>query len=536
MNEAAEIIVVEKDEHVSFANCGLPYYIGGEITERKKLLVADANMLRKRFRIDIRERTEAMSIDRTRKVVRVQNHLTGEHYDLSYDKLILAPGATPIVPEFARQASKNVFTLRNMADTDRIKAYVDGQLARGQFNAVIVGAGFIGLEMAEQLRRRGANVSVVELQPQVLPLLDQEMAHVAEVELRSHEISLHLGSPLESIQYDGDVATQVTLAAGKQLPVDLLLFGIGVVPGTKLAVDAGLSLGKTGGITTNAFGQTSDPDIYAVGDAAEYVYAPTSQPMRVPLAGPANRSGRIAGEHAATDRSLAMAPVLGTSIVRIFDLAIAMTGLTEKLAKKFNIEATSVLISANHHAGYFPGARQLILKLIFSPTTRRVLGAQAIGAEGADKRIDIIATLISLQGTVDQLADLDLCYAPPFGSAKDPLHMAAFAAVNHLNAVVRFCPTSSNLAGRQVIDVRTPAEVSTGILPGAIHIPLDELRARIHELDRLKPTTVICASGLRSYIAARILIQSGFTDVCSLTGGMMMRRHSLPLETLATKG
>ncbi|EGF23974.1 FAD-dependent oxidoreductase [Rhodopirellula baltica] len=528
MNEQAEIILFEKDEDVSFANCGLPYHIGEEIKNRDALVVASADFLRRRFQLDVRTREEVVSIDREKRCVTVVRHgATSEKdktYEQPYDKLILAPGASPIVPALPGVDASNVLTLRNLVDMDRIKARVDSGSVR---RAVVVGAGYIGLEMVEQLRRREMDVDLIELREQVLPLLDHEMARPIEDELRRNNVGVHLGVGLESIQLDGDRATSVRLSNGTELSTDLVILGIGVRPNSELAKEAGLEIGSTGGITIDEFSRTSDSDIYAVGDASEPVYGPTGTPMRVPLAGPANRSGRLAGEHAVTGQSAAATPVWGTSVVRVFDVSVGMTGLTRASAKRFGKDASSVTIVAKHHAGYFPGAEVMTLKLAFEPATGKVLGAQCVGGEGIDKRIDVIATAMHFGGTVRDLAGLDLAYAPPFGSAKDPVHMAAFAACNALDEIESFRDSDDSLGEVQVVDVRGAGEIEKTPLreaSGAMHIPVDELRERLSELDRSKPTVVSCAVGVRGHIAARILRQNGF-DVQNLSGGATVRNR-----------
>jgi NADPH-dependent 2,4-dienoyl-CoA reductase/sulfur reductase-like enzyme/rhodanese-related sulfurtransferase len=527
MNEFAEIILFEKDADVSFANCGLPYYIGEEIAERSKLVVASAEFLERRFALDVRTRQEVISIDRAAKQVTVRNHATGEEYTESYDKLILSTGASPFVPPINGRDAANVFTLRNLADTDQIKAATDNSQAK---TAAVIGAGFIGLEMVEQLARRGYKTTLAELQSQVLPLFDPEMAQPIEQELKSNSVDLALGDGIQRIVLDeSGNATGVELASGRIIEAELVILGIGVRPNTQLAQAAGLKIGQGGGVATNRYLQTSDPDIYAVGDAAEYVYGPTGTAMRIALAGPANRSGRLAGEHAATGSSAEMADVFGTSIVRVFEKTAAMTGLTESLAKRLNIEVRSVTVLANNHAGYYPGAQQLTLKLIYDGSDGRVLGAQAVGGEGVDKRIDVIATAMAMRATVRDLAGLDLAYAPPFGSAKDPIHMAAFAACNQLDGIGAFVAANADLSGKQVVDVRTTTEVASQPLAGAdgaINIPLDDLRARLTELDSSKETVISCAAGIRAHIAVCILRQHGFTCVSNLVGGATMRSRA----------
>jgi NADPH-dependent 2,4-dienoyl-CoA reductase/sulfur reductase-like enzyme/rhodanese-related sulfurtransferase len=527
VNERAEIVLLEKDGDVSFANCGLPYYIGGEIEERDKLLVATPELLRRRFRIDVRVRHEALRIDRGAKQLRVLDREAGREGWLPYDKLILAPGAEPVVPRVAGAEAPNVFTLRNLEDTDRIAAWIAAERPK---RAVLVGAGFIGLEMVEQLARRGLATSLVELEPQVLPLLDAEMARPLEDELRRHDVDLHLGSGIAGIEQGGGRAVAVSLQSGERVAGDLVLLGVGVRPAVGLARDAGLELGEGGGIRVDAHQRTSDRDVYAVGDAVEVVFGPTGRPLRVALAGPANRAGRIAGEHAATGRSAEMAPVFGTSIVRAFGQTAGLTGLTEKLAERLGVRVAAVRVLANHHAGYYPGAVHITLKLLYDPDDGRVLGLQATGEQGIDKRLDVVATAMALRASVRDLAGLDLAYAPPFGAAKDPIHLAAFAACNDLDGLVRFVAPGADLSGYQVLDVREKAELSRLPLldaPQAVHIPLDELRERLDELDPERPTVASCASGQRAYVAARILSQHGFREVYDLSGSATLRARAL---------
>ncbi len=528
MNENARIVLFEKDAFVSFANCGLPYYIGGEIKERERLLVAKVELLEKRFKLEVHVRHEVTAIDRARKCVTVKSLDRGAVFEQPYDKLILSPGAAPILPPVKGVHAGNVMTLRNLDDTDRIRAAATREGAR---RAVVVGAGFIGLELAEQLRALGLKVALVELNTQVLPLLDREMARPIEEELIARGVELHLGVGVREVALDPEgLARGVVLDSGPTLAADFVVFGIGVRPNTALAEKAGLELGASGGIATNAFMQTADHDIYAVGDAAEYPYRSGASRLRVPLAGPANRAGRLAGEHAATGKSTEMPVVFGTAIVRVCSKTAGLTGLSARMAKKLGIPFKSVTIVAGHHAGYYPGAQPLTLKLIYAPASGAILGAQAVGAEGIDKRIDVIATAMAFKGTVRDLAGLDLAYAPPFASAKDPIHMAGFAATNALDGHVEFIDADTDLSELLVIDVRTPDEISK--LPFAqggrvAAIPLDELRARLDTLDKTKPTVVSCAVGLRGYVAARILKQNGFTDVKNLSGGALLRRRAV---------
>ncbi|WP_169977998.1 FAD-dependent oxidoreductase [Tautonia rosea] len=528
IDEHAQIILFEKDEHVSFANCGLPYYIGGEIAERKKLLVAPREMLAARFHLDVRTRQEVLSIDRQAKSVTVRDQNSGNEYQQSYDALILAPGAAPLVPPIEGATAPGVFTLRNLEDTDRIKAAVD---ASGEKRAVVVGAGYIGLEMVEQLVHRGFQVALAELQPQILPLFDPEMVQPIEQDLRDRGVALHLGDGIEAILTGPDgKARGIRLKSGTELEAGVVILGIGVRPLLDLARGAGIEIGPGGGIGTDEFMRTNDPSIYAVGDAAEYRYGPTASQMRIALAGPANRSGRIAGEHAASGKSRPMADVFGTAIVRVFDRVAAMTGLTMTLARRLDRPARSVVVVANNHAGYYPGAEPITLKLVYDPETGRVLGAQGMGGEGVDKRIDVIATAMHFGGTVADLAGLDLAYAPPFGAAKDPVHMAAFAACNQLDGLTDFIEPDADLSDvPQFVDVRTTQEVAEVPFPGVdeiINIPLDELRDRVGELDRSAETVVSCRTGVRSHVALRMLRQLGFEKVKAVSGGVMIRQRA----------
>ena len=524
MNERMRIVLFEKDDHVSFANCGLPYHLGGEIAERSKLLVTTPELLEQRFRIEVRERHEVLSIDRRAKTVEVLDRRGNRRFTEPYDKLILAPGARPLVPPIPGAGARGVFTLRNLEDLDRLLA------ASGKArHCVVAGGGFIGLEVAEQLQRRGLHVTLVEMQPQVLPLLDPELAEYLHREIESHGVTLRLGVAVAGIEERDGAVAAVRLADGSSVVADLVLFGLGVRPNTDLAATAGLSLGSSGGIGTGEFMQTSDPDIYAVGDAAEYAFGPTGARQRVALAGPANRTGRLAGEHAATGHARAAPAAWGTSIVRVFGKTAGLTGLSTKAARKAGLVARSVHITANHHAGYFPGAEPMVLKLVYEAGTGRLLGAQAVGGAGVDKRIDVLATTLHHRGTVHDLAQLDLAYAPPFGSAKDPVHIAAFAAQNDLAGTSRLLEPDADLGSYQVVDLRSPDEIASLPLAGAPHarnIPVDQLRARLGELDRDRPTVAVCKVGLRGHVATRILAQSGFRDVHNLSGGASVRDHA----------
>lgn len=544
VNESAEIVLFEKGDYVSFANCGLPYHISGQIVGRQELLVTTAQALADTFRIDVQMRHEVTRIDRRNKRVEVLDCAGGQRRWEPYDKLILAPGAAPIMPTWKGASGRNVFVLRDLADMDRIKSWIDsGKPSR----AVVIGAGFIGLEMVEVLSARGLDVTVIEQQPQVLPPLDPEMAAEVGAVLRTRDVKLHLGATVENLgtvpptelrprpkfvngdrpspaDTLGDLIGGVQLRDGTWLETDLVLISIGVRPNSKIAAEAGLPLGQGGAIAVNEFLQTADPDIYAVGDAAEVIHVVSGQPVRVPLAGPANRNGRLAGEHAATGRAPAATPVAASAVVGCFGSVVAMTGLSEKAAEKMGIPVAASYAIRPHHAGYYPGAQTMILKLVYNPQTRRVLGAQAVGGEGADKRIDVVATAMHFGGTIDDLAGLDLVYAPQFGSAKDPVHIAAFIAQNQADGRVENINPLQEIPAGQLIDVRNADELAGGTLPGARNIPLSRLRQEMAELDRDRPVVVFCQVGQRGYNAARILSQSGFAPVYNLAGGYRMHR------------
>jgi NADPH-dependent 2,4-dienoyl-CoA reductase/sulfur reductase-like enzyme/rhodanese-related sulfurtransferase len=553
IDERAHIVVLEKDPHTSFANCGLPYYLGGEIAERDALLVAPVSKLRGRLNLDVRTRHEVLSIDRQARRVRVRDRDDERDYELDYDALILATGASPIVPDIPGADAGGCFSLRNLEDTDAIDAWRrDHDVQR----AVVVGGGYIGLEMAEQLHRRGVRVELIERGPQVLSLMDPEMVVLLEQQLTDHGVGLRLRSELTGVDVDDDGKVRgVRLDdGGHELPAQLVIFGIGVRPMTRLAEDAGLELGDHRGIRIDEHARTSDPAIWAAGDAVEYPYAPLGKLMRVPLAGPANRAGRVAGHYAAggaeggtvpeaADDSeahsgqtsgggeLRVPPVMGTAVLRVFDLTAATTGLSLGAAKRQGLDATAVHVIAKHHVGYFPGAKPITLKLVYERRTGRVLGAQAVGEAGADKRIDVIATAMRFGATAADLIELDLCYAPPYGAAKDPVHMAAFAACNELDGLVRVVQPDADLSGMQVVDVRSAKELADDPLPGVedshyVHIPLEQLRERAGEVDPDLPTVTSCASGLRSYNAARILKQVGVGEVYNLSGAATLRRRA----------
>lgn len=519
VDEFADIILFEKDEYVSFANCGLPYYIGGEIKNRDDLLVATVDMLTSRFNIDIRTMSEVVKIDREGKNVKVLNRKTGETYTESYDKLILAPGASPIKPPLDGIELDSIFTVRNIPDTDKIKEYVDKNSPK---TAVVAGGGFIGLEMTEQLVRRGIAVTVVEMLDQVMPPMDYEMAAFVQEHLRDKGVTLILGDGVNGFRKDGE-KTIVSTIKGNNIESDMVILSIGVRPENGLAKAAGLRIGDRGGIVTNDHLQTSDPDIYAVGDVVEVTDYVSQSPAMIPLGGPANRQARIAADNA-LGRDAVYSGTQGTAVVRVFDLAVASTGNSEKLLRRLNQDFMVSYTHSGSHAGYYPGAKMMAIKLIFAPDTGKILGAQIVGGDGVDKRIDIIATATRGGMTVYDLEELELAYAPPFGSAKDPINIAGFVAANILKGdtqIVTIDQLRDIIGGDDyvLLDVRFPKElINNGEIQGTLNIPLHLLRDKLGELNKDKTYVPFCAIGLRGYIAHRILVQHGFKSK-NLSGG-----------------
>ncbi len=517
IDESAEIIVFERGEYSSFANCGLPYFIGGEIAERGDLLVSTPKMFKDRFKIDIRTNSDVVGIDRAKKEIAVTNLATGEKYTERYDKLILSPGALPVKPPLPGIDLDTIFTIRNIPETDALKKYVDSSQPE---SAVVVGGGFIGLEMAENLVRRGVKVTIVEMLDQVMAPLDFEMAGFIHEHLKSKGISLRLKEGVKSFR-KADKKTVVETSGG-EIECDMVILAIGVKPDVALAKEAGLELGERGGIKTDAHMRTSDPDIYAAGDAVEVEdYIGGGQTL-IPLAGPANKQGRIAAENA-LGRDSEFRGTQGSAIVRVFDLAAAATGNSAKLLKRKGVPHLVSYTHSASHAGYFPGGRMMAIKLIFAPGDGKILGAQIVGQDGADKRIDVIATAIRAGMTVFDLEELELAYAPQYSSAKDPVNMAGFVAANILRGDVKTINwdnvASLDPAKYTLLDVRNKPELdSLGYIKGMVHIPLHSLRERLGEIDKSKTIAVYCAIGLRGYIGARILTQNGF-DAVNLSGG-----------------
>ncbi|MFC0296792.1 CoA-disulfide reductase [Geobacillus jurassicus] len=516
LSEEDHIVLFERGEYISFANCGLPYYIGGVIEERNKLLVQTAEGMSKRFRLDVRPLNEVTAIHRDRKTVSVRNVKTGEEYEETYDVLILSPGAKPIVPPIPGiEEAEVLFTLRTVPDTDRIKTYIDEQKPR---RAVVIGGGFIGVEMAENLANRGIHVTLVERANQVMAPIDYEMASIVHDHMRDRGVELLLEDGVQALEERG---RRVVLTSGRVIETDMIILAIGVEPESRLAKEAGLELGVRGTIKVNEYLQTSDPSIYAIGDAVEVRHYIHGFETFVPLAWPANRQGRLVADHI-HGFDVKYSGTLGTSIAKVFELTVAATGLNEKMLRALGISYEVVHIHPLSHAGYYPNAEPMTFKLIFNRETGRIYGAQAVGKEGVDKRIDVIATAIKGGLTVRDLPDLELAYAPPFSSAKDPVNMVGYVASNIMDGLVETVQWHEIdrivEEGGVLIDVRTAEETARGMIRGSIHIPLDELRDRLHELPKGKTIYVTCQVGLRGYIAVRILQEHGF-QAKNLDGG-----------------
>lgn len=518
MDEKANIILLERGKYVSYANCGLPYYIGDTINNREKLFVQTAKGFTDRFRIDIRTEQEVTAIRPDKKEVEIKNLSTGETYTETYDKLVLSPGAEPLRPGIEGIGSKKIFTLRNVPDTDTIKNYVNTENPK---RAIVVGGGFIGLEMAENLYDLGIQVDVVEMANQVMAPLDFSMAAIVHRQLTDKGVGLHLEDGVSRFE-EKDGGVTVHLRSGKQIATDMVLLSIGVRPETKLAKDAGLAIGERGGIAVNDYMQTSDADIYALGDAVEVRHLVTGQPALIPLAGPANKLGRIVADNIVFGNKKKYPGSIGTSIAKVFDLTVAAAGANAKLLQQNNIPYISSYTHGASHAGYYPGAVPLSIKILFAPENGKLLGAQIVGFNGVDKRIEMLAQVIQRGGTVHDLAELEHAYAPPYSSAKDPVNMAGFVAENILNKksqIIQWRELAELPADTIRIDVRTHDEYKLGTIPGFINIPVDELREHLDELPKEKPIVVTCAVGLRGYLAYRILVQNGFKHVRNLSGG-----------------
>lgn len=519
LTEDAEIILFEKGAYISYANCGLPYYIGGVIEERDRLFVQTPEAFGKRFNIDVRTRSEVIAIHPEKKQVTVRS-AEGKEYTENYDKLLLSPGASPVVPPLPGIQSEGIFTLRNVDDTDRIKAYMTAHQVR---RTVIVGGGFIGLEMAENLKHAGSQVAVVEMAPQVMGPIDYSMAALVHQHLQQQDVKLYLEQAVERFSREGDELT-VYFKSGISLKADMVLLSIGVRAETRLAQEAGLKLGEMRGIWVDAYLQTSDADIYAVGDAIEYPHPITGKPWLNFLAGPANRQARIVADNMVLGNRIHYEGAIGTSIAKVFDLTVASTGLPAKRLKQMGIPYLSATIHNGSHAGYYPGSLQMDIKITFSPTDGKLYGAQIVGYDGVDTRIDQYALAIKQGATVEQLTRLEHAYAPPFSSAKDPVAISGYVAGNILSG--KMTPLywremqQADKSQVTLVDVRTPDEYALGTIPGAINIPLDDLRERLADIPENQPVYLFCGVGLRGYLASNILKSKGYPDVRNLIGGL----------------
>ena len=531
LSEDASIVLFERGPYVSFANCGLPYHIGGVIPERERLLVQTPESLCARFDIDVRVNTEVLSIDTQAKVVTARNLRNGKETREPYDALVLSPGAEAVRPAIPGSGDPQVFTLRNMGDMDAILATI---ARNGVSRALVVGAGYVGLELAEQLHHRGLSVVLVEKLNHVLSLADAEMTFPLQEELARNGVDVRLGSSVSAFQRE-DGGLVAVLDDGQRIACDLAVLSVGVRPDTHLARQAGLAIGSTGGILVDDRMRTSVPDVYAVGDAVEVKEFVSQAPALIPLAGPANRQGRIAAE-VIFGRDSRYKATQGTAICKVFELGFAMTGLSEHALRDKGMAYRRVYVHPADHATYYPGAHPISLKLLFAPDTGRILGAQAAGRAGVDKRIDVIAVAQRAGMTVFDLQDLELCYAPPFGSAKDPVNMAGFVASNVLLGDVELWEPEELAAPseqRMLVDVRTFQENKLGTIPGSVCMPVDELRDRLEDLPKDKDLLVFCQVGLRGYVAARLLRQHGY-KVRNLSGGyrrftMWKGTHAVPL-------
>ena len=522
-NESADITIFEKGPYVSFANCGLPYYVGETIQNRDDLLLQTPERFWKRFRVQVHILHEILQVDRTAKYITVKNLISGEVMAHPYDELILAPGAGAIVPNISGIHAKNIFSVKTVPDSDAIKSFLHDYPSQ---QALVIGGGFIGLETAEALVHRGLNVTIVEKAPEVLPPFDPDMAGLVAHHLQEKGVQIIVGDGIKGFHQTGDFAKEAELESGTRLPMDLAILSIGVRPELKLAREAGLEIGPSGGIAVNEHQQTSDPHIYAAGDAVETTHLVTGLRTRIPLAGPANKQGRVAGANAAGG-DLQFHGALGTAIVETMGITAAKTGLAEHEAKRHGLK---YFVSVTHpldHAEYYPGAEALHIKLVVEQETGKLLGAQIVGEQGVDKRIDVLATALHAKLKVQDLEQLDLAYAPQFNSAKGPVIMAGFVAANTIRGEVKTI-TGEELQKKlatntslQLLDVRTSDEYQEAHLPQARLVPVDELRDRLTDLDPSQETVVYCRVGLRGYLASRILLQSGFTNVYNLTGGIL---------------
>ena len=518
MDEKADIVIFEKGEYISYANCGLPYYIGDVIKDRNKLFVQTATSFNQRFNIDVRISTEVIAIDTNLKTITARNLLSNTEYQESYDKLVLSPGAEPIRPPLPGIHLPGIFTLRNVTDTDLIKNFVT---QRSSGKAVIIGAGFIGLEMAENLHNLGMEVSIIEMGNQILAPVDFPIASLAQQHIRSKGVDLRLNATVTGFE-EIQNGVKVLMKDGKTIDADIVILSIGVRPDTKLATMAGLQLGPAKGIRVNEYLQTSNPAIYAVGDAIEFANPITGQSMNTYLAGPANKQGRICANNLVLGNQYKYKGSVNTAIVQVFDMTIATSGTASKHLKTANIKHIVSTTHSGSHAGYYPGSKQMAIQIAFSPEDGRLFSAQIAGFDGVDKRIDVLASVIKRNGTIDELTEFEHAYAPPYSSAKDPVNMSGYVAENILLnrlKVFYYDEVASLPADSILLDVRTAAEFDAGYITNAINIPVDEIRQRLSELPTDKKIYIYCEAGLRGYLAHRMLRQNGYEEVYNLSGG-----------------
>lgn len=521
LDEHAEIVVFEKGEYISYANCGLPYYIGNVIKDRNKLFVTTAASFTQRFNIDVRTLTEVTAINPELKNITAKNQVTGEFYEETYDKLVLSPGAEPVRPPLPGIVNEGIFTLRNVADTDYIKSFVQQKHVK---KAVVIGAGFIGLEMAENLHDLGMEITIIEMGNQILAPIDYPMAAIVQQHIRSKGINLMLNTAVTAFEKK-EAQLKVLLNNGDTLDADLVILSIGVKPDTKLAVNAGLKLGEAKGIWVNEFLQTSNPDIYAVGDAIEFTNSITNQSMNTYLAGPANKQGRMCANNIVLGNKQKYEGAINTAIVKVFDMTVATAGTASKNLSKSGIKHIVSTIHSGSHAGYYPGAKQMSIQLAFSPEDGRLYSAQIVGFNGVDKRMDVLSFAIQKNSTIDELTTFEHAYAPPYSSAKDPVNMAGFVAENILYSKLKvFYWNQFDLITENdiLLDVRTEKEFESGSIPNAINIPLDSIRDRMKELDKNKNIYIFCQAGMRGYLAQRILKQHDFDKLQNLSGGYQL--------------
>jgi NADPH-dependent 2,4-dienoyl-CoA reductase/sulfur reductase-like enzyme/peroxiredoxin family protein/rhodanese-related sulfurtransferase/TusA-related sulfurtransferase len=537
IDENAEIVILERGGYISYANCGLPYYIGDVIQDRDRLFVQTPESFKENLNIDVRIHNEVIGIDVKSRSLRIRNLDSGEEYSETYDKLVLSPGAEPVKPPIPGINSEGIFTLRSVPETDAIKTFVDEQKPR---KAVIVGAGFIGLEMAENLHEQGLFVTIVEMAQQVMNVVDYEMAAQVHQHLKTKNVEFYLQDGVAAFareaRADGNQRIIITLKSGRTIETDMVILSIGVRPESRLAREAGIEIGETGGIKVNSFLETSEKDVYAVGDAIEFINPITKQPTITYLAGPANKQGRICADNIVFGNKKEYRGSISTAIAKVFDITVASTGASEKTLNRYNIPFYSIITHGSSHAGYYPNAMPVTIKTLFDKDSGRVLGAQIIGYDGVDKRIDMIAAVIRNEGSVYDLMELEHAYAPPYSSAKDPVNIAGFVAENimtgrsrhiHWHEIANGC----NFDEITLIDVRTPEEYALGSIDGAVNIPVYELRERLGEIEKDKTAIVFCGVGLRAYQAERILRQNGFDDVFNLSGGYKTYEYAVQKQS-----